>query len=1436
MSSSSAGPPAPIGSSATARRPSRAFDRLRPSRRIGGVGAPFARRAPIALIAALAVIASLAICAAPALAAPPTVTTPVVSEAAYTTAHVSSEVDPQAQFAVASYVFQVSTNGTDWSDNAAGTFFQKEMLNAELTGLQDGTHYFVRLVAAAGFGGVSDPPEVISSGPDPSFTTLTAEAPTIPGPVAATQVFSTSATATATVHRPANSDDVECHFEYVTDEAFGSTGFAGATVRPCDPNPIGEGDAGTDREVTAPLGCTAPVLEDPASCLEPATAYRLRVVVKNAAGEVTKEAASAFTTEPRVAAPSVLAVDDVADPAQNTAEVSGEVQRPAGADPALDVQCRFEYVTQAEWEAESNSFPAGAPSTPCAENPITAASADGEGKQKVGAQLGGLKPGTVYHVRLAAENSGGTDTEEAADTFTTLPAELPTVSIDPVEGGTYTTAHVTGTVDIDDAGHDFVRPYFEISTDNLNWSVFEAPSGNLHAIEHDYTDLQPSTTYFFRIAGTYSAFGLPEAEANGEVAYSPVETITTGNLFPPSADNFAVTNVTATTAHLSATVDPHAPSGPLSEAGKEAFATHWEFVCAPECLNANGNPIQGVVQGEEGAQVVGGDARRLEGNSHYEVSLLIHSEGGEETLGPIPFDTELAKPTIRVAPGGSDGKGGYTLQGIVNPNGSEVGACEFKWGPNSSSYAFSAPCSPPPGGKSKLVTVEAHLTGLTPGVVYHYDLIATNGAGTEESGDHEFVATLNPAEACPNEQLRIEDNSLALPECRAYEMVTPPGKEGFPAALMTFGGDRVLYGSGAGNIARSGQNQLSNYYVGVRSAGGWKTIPNLNGPSGSINDDPNNFDPHGTAQPIPVEYSADLLSSLWFAQKLGTVVQSFYLRASDGSFSLLAPGAPAGQFSFQIGGTSDDLSHLFITSGGGGTSAGGGSGAVTLWGPGVYEYLGTGNEQPPRRVDVDNTDTPVSTCSFGGNNAAARSAFNSRDGRVALVRVAGGCAGGNPPASELWARIDGTTSIDVSASECDRTAGDPGGVCNDPVGAGGCSYNEQGEEAGAGCRHTLFQAATPDGSRIFFTTRQQLLDADTDEGNDVYACDIPAGTPAPAGDANPCSSLTQVSAGDPHGAEVESFDTSSENGDTVLFTAKGVLAGNADALGEEAVAGDHNLYVWRRSSAQPDGQTTFLGRLESDDVQAQSTPDGRSLVLTTGSALVATDTDDSRDVYRYDVEAGKLTRVSTDIFGVGGNGPFDAGIAADKSASAPGTPGRLSHPAISDDGQKVVFTTAEALSPADGNEEPDAYLWTSDRVSLISTGSVGGGVSPQANSPNAAITAAGRDIFFNTRGALTPADGDEAVDVYDARIGGGFSFAPPAACSGEVCQPQAPGPSGAQTPITTGPPADPGNLKRRACPKGKVLKGGKCVKKKSKKHHGKKHHGKKAAHKRGGRK
>ena len=126
---------------------------------------------------------------------------------------------------------------------------------ADLTGLKGGTKYFVRLAV----NGAPAP----TAPPYPEFTTLAVEPPTILATDNPSPIFSTSATATGKVKRPANSDpafDVNCRFEYVTEAQFTATGFQGAAQAPCKQNPITAASVNADGEmsVSAELGGANP--------------------------------------------------------------------------------------------------------------------------------------------------------------------------------------------------------------------------------------------------------------------------------------------------------------------------------------------------------------------------------------------------------------------------------------------------------------------------------------------------------------------------------------------------------------------------------------------------------------------------------------------------------------------------------------------------------------------------------------------------------------------------------------------------------------------------------------------------------------------------------------------------------------------------------------------------------------------------------------------------------------------------------------------------------------------------------------------------------------------------------------------------------------------------------------------------------------------------
>ena len=71
----------------------------------------------------------------------------------------------------------------------------------------------------------------------------------------------------------------------------------------------------------------------------------------------------------------------------------------------------------------------------------------------------------------------------------------------------------------------------------------------------------------------------------------------------------------------------------------------------------------------------------------------------------------------------------------------------------------------------------------------------------------------------------------------------------------------------------------------------------------------------------------------------------------------------------------------------------------------------------------------------------------------------------------------------------------------------------------------------------------------------------------------------------------------------------------------------------------------------------------------------------------------------------------------------------------------------------DINGKADVYMWEDGELSLISTG--------KAARPSKFVDASadGDDVFFTTRERLVGADVDDQVDVYDARVGGGFAGA-----------------------------------------------------------------------------
>ncbi len=426
--------------------------------------------------------------------------------------------------------------------------------------------------------------------------------------------------------------------------------------------------------------------------------------------------------------------------------------------------------------------------------------------------------------------------------------------------------------------------------------------------------------------------------------------------------------------------------------------------------------IGGTVQGEEGAQTVSGDVKRLEPNTQYEVRLIVSNEGGGETV-VATFDTKKSRPRSNRPPAPPTAKAATPCRASSTPitrrsptaisNGAPTP-------PNWSSAPTARRCRTPAPNPlpSKPISPASPLAPpTTPSSSSNY------GADLEEDSGNpqEFKPTLAKAEPCPeNERQRTENNSLALPECRAYEMVYAS----WQGRVRRKAGDLRRRRASCLSLRCSEYRQLrprlrcATTTSAARSADGWGTIPDLNGSSGSFRDAPSDIiGPYNLTH-----YSRICVRRCGLHHRRGVEEGPFlYLRRPDGTFALVGSGNQIGNpgqvfTNFTSGGVSDDLSHISLGSFDFGVLSG-----PTPCGLGVYEFVGTGNDQP-RRVDFDNAAAPASTC-IGMDSEAkiplanAMSRFTSTDGRVIVFSVAGGCGGSNPPADELWARVDGTTSF-----------------------------------------------------------------------------------------------------------------------------------------------------------------------------------------------------------------------------------------------------------------------------------------------------------------------------------------------------------------------------------------------------------------------------------------
>jgi hypothetical protein len=211
-----------------------------------------------------------------------------------------------------------------------------------------------------------------------------------------------------------------------------------------------------------------------------------------------------------------------------------------------------------------------------------------------------------------------------------------------------------------------------------------------------------------------------------------------------------------------------------------------------------------------------------------------------------------------------------------------------------------------------------------------------------------------------------------------------------------------------------------------------------------------------------------------------------------------------------------------------------------------------------------------------------------------------------------------------------------------------------------------------------------------------------------------------------------------------------------------------------RAEPQGDWYRTFAGRT------SEVSPNGQYLAFMAKENLTGYETVDAiqgvhdYEAYIYEAATHKLVCASCNT---------DGSLPTSSTLLPPSINGLYQQRYV-DDAGRLFFSTQDPVLPEDTNGTSDVYEYEDGHVHLISPG----------DAPYEAVfadaSASGNDVFFTTNQQLVPADHDQIVDLYDARVGGTPEAPSLPLCAGEACHEQALSSSSFAAPVSaefTGP-------------------------------------------------
>jgi sugar lactone lactonase YvrE len=189
--------------------------------------------------------------------------------------------------------------------------------------------------------------------------------------------------------------------------------------------------------------------------------------------------------------------------------------------------------------------------------------------------------------------------------------------------------------------------------------------------------------------------------------------------------------VTTKAATLRGSVNPH------------GFATTYRFEYGTTTSYGTSVPVPDKSGGSSTSNVkVSETISGLKGNTTYHFRIAAISAEGSSFGKDVTFTTESGLPIVAPFSPSEVTLNAVTLKGAVNPNGLET-KYRFEYG-LTTSYGTTVPAPDKSvGSGTSEVEVSEKVSGLAPGITYHFRLVATNAEGTSFGYD-QAVTTIDP--------------------------------------------------------------------------------------------------------------------------------------------------------------------------------------------------------------------------------------------------------------------------------------------------------------------------------------------------------------------------------------------------------------------------------------------------------------------------------------------------------------------------------------------------------------------------------------------------------------------------------------------------------------------------------------------------------------------